>query len=146
MDLDLPLDDPRREAFAQARARGLARKVAARAAGYTGKNTAKKLDGHEAVRARIGVILRQRAGGGSRDVGAVIDKLIALADQAAEAKEARGWDVARHCLVEAARLKGGLPADAAAPASAAAPRELTIEEWRARHDPPRPRPEPGAET
>ncbi len=134
MDLDLPMNNRQHEAFAHARARGLTDKEAAAAAGYVGEGSARTVGRRADVRERIGLLLEHRARGGSRDVAGVIDKLMDLADQAAKAGEAKAWDVARHCLAEVARLKAGLPLDGD-PAGTPPPRELTIQEWRARHDP-----------
>ncbi len=136
MENDLSLDNPRWEAFANARAREVPTIEAARIAGYAKPNqSAASLERRPEIRGRIGVILERRRGGGSPDLGGLIDRLIALADKAAETADARAIDVARGCLAEAGRLKQLLPAERPAIPPPPLPRQLTLAEWRVKHDP-----------
>jgi len=148
-DLDLPLDNAKHEAFAQARAAGRTTHEAARLAGYARPpQKAAEVWRRADVVARTRTILERRRAGGSRDLGGLIDRLIALADKAAGPGDAKGVDVARACLAEAAKLKQLLPAEPAARGAArgaARAPAMSLAEWRAKFDPtaqrpPEPRP------
>ena len=90
-ELDLPLDNARHEAFAQARAAGRTTHEAARLAGYARPpQKAAEVWRRADVVARTRTILERRRAGGSRDLGGLIDRLIALADKAAGPGDARG--------------------------------------------------------
>ncbi len=134
MTLHLPLDDPRWELFAQSCARGLSPMRAAQVAEYPrpGPKGRKLLERPE-IAARVAAIVKHRGGGGSGDVDALIDRLIVLAEEAAETKVPRGLDVARACLAEAGRLKASMPFE---PMPAPPPkRAMSLAEWRMKHDP-----------
>lgn len=125
------LDDPRREMFAQALARGCGPGQAEREAGYShcAKGTRARVKSKQ-IKGRIAQIKKERAGGDSPDIGPVIDKLMALANAAGKLKTAAAMVAARGFLVEAARLKGLLPAPAPPPR-----RRLSTEEWLAEYAP-----------
>ena len=125
------LPSPRREAFAQGLARGAAPVAAWQEAGYArhmGRALAAAAE--KDVAARVVEIGVERAGGGSADLGFLIDQCIALADKAGDLGTAAGMVAARGFLVEAARLKGLLPAPVPPPR-----RRLSTEEWLAKHAP-----------
>ncbi|HZK98484.1 MAG TPA: hypothetical protein VFC47_01165 [Caulobacteraceae bacterium] len=133
--LDLPLDNARYEAFAQARAAGRTTHEAARLAGYPWpEKKAAELWRRADIIARTKVILERRGAGGSRDLGGLIDRLITLAETAVGVGDAKGMDVARACLAEAAKLKQLLPSEPASRGSARAP-AMSLPEWRAKFDP-----------
>ncbi len=118
----------RLELFAQGLARRLAHTQAARDAGYGHSPRASKLRARRPdVVARVAVLTEQAAGGGGRDLGSLIDELIAMAKEARKLNTAAGFTAARGLIGEAARLKGLLPHEDPAPAPYK-PR-MTTEEW-----------------
>ncbi len=125
------LDNPRREMFAQALARGCGPSQAEREAGYSrcSKATRARVASKQ-IKDRLAQIGKERAGGNSPDIGPVIDKLMELANASADLKTAAAMVAARGFLVEAARLKGLLPAPAPPPR-----RRLSNEEWLAEYAP-----------
>src|ERR1700733_6101219 len=83
-----PLDWPRHEAFAQARARGLDHQAAYVAAGYVAdKDKGAKLQRRDHVRERIDVLREQLRWSGTRAIAPVIDALADLANKIVKAME-----------------------------------------------------------
>ena len=101
----------RYEPFAQALSRDLDPVAAAREAGFKGNKTQScERALRPAVVARVEELRRRRDWGGSRDVGPLIDELMAAAQQARTLKTAAAFVAVRGLIVEAARLKKMLPA------------------------------------
>jgi hypothetical protein len=134
-----PLEDPRREAFAQALARGSTVREAARRAGYGPRiNHSKDRARSKPIVKRVDEIARQLAWDGDTEALRVFDELMRLAAEAAKTKTPADLAAARGLLAEAARLRRDW-AKLAAPAALAAPPptysivppELTKEEWLA---------------
>lgn len=126
------LHSPRREAFAQGLALGAAPVTAWQGAGYVrhmGRATAAAAE--KDVAARVVEIELERAGGGSTDLAPLIDRCITLADKAGDLGTAAGMVAARGFLVEAARLKGMLPA----PMASEIIPTLSDEAWMAKYAP-----------
>ena len=121
------LRNVRREAFAQAMARGTAPIDACSEAGY-GRwyKQAKRLSTNAEIIARIEEIREHEAGGGSDDLAPVIDALMSLAKKAAGLNTAAAMGAARGALAEAARLKQLLPKPKTAGEIEA---EMQHEEW-----------------
>ncbi len=117
--LDMPLDKPMREAFAQGWAAGLTPREAARRAGYAKPGNKKRLCEDGKVRARAEAILRRRQGGFGDDLSGIIEDLIAAGRKALEGEtlDAKALSAALGCLSEAAQLKGELPAQRPPPAN-----------------------------
>ncbi|HEV2362893.1 MAG TPA: hypothetical protein VGS12_01710 [Caulobacteraceae bacterium] len=144
-----PLDDARRERFAHAVASGLSPKAAAAEAGFARPRQAFRLLASPAVARRIAALRCERAGGGSRDLGPLIDKLLGIFDAGLALKNAQALVAARGALVEAARLKQLLPfapgeaPPPAAPVATGEPfhwtdKEMSDEEWNAHFGPEAP--------
>ena len=126
-----PLEKERHERFARARAEGLGRTAAYRAAGYAAdRSQASKLGRRPEVAARIAE-LRER----DPDLaspGAIVARLLRLADRCGALETAASFKEARLALVEANRLQMDLDAWAAQ-APRVLPPELTEEEWVAKY-------------
>lgn len=103
------LKNPKREAFARARAKGLAPKAAYAEAGYRSEWRAAALAESDEVKERVAEILDHKAWGGSRDLGGVIDELRDAFRAAVKLNTAAGMVAARGLVTEAARLKQMLP-------------------------------------
>lgn len=103
------LKNPKREAFAQARAKGLAPKPAHAEAGYASGWRAAALADSDEVKARVTEILDHLAWGGSRDLGGLIDELRDAFRAAVKLNTGAGMVAARGLATEAARLKQMLP-------------------------------------
>jgi len=100
----------RQEAFAQGLARGLIPDEAARQAGYKGeKKQARARAKHPKLVGRVQELKRERAWGGSRDMGALIDELMEAVQEARKLESAAAFVAVRGLIVEAARLKQMLP-------------------------------------
>ncbi|HEY5070961.1 MAG TPA: hypothetical protein VII63_02920 [Caulobacteraceae bacterium] len=138
----------RQEAFAQALARGVEGREAAREAGYKAPRNWRTLMKNRVIADRLAELRRQRAGGASADVSSLIDWLIEIAEDARAVKDVRGYGVARACLETAAKLKLRRPASepATRPAASAAQaayfaeldREVSDEEWMRLYGPEAP--------
>jgi hypothetical protein len=121
----------RYEPFAQALSRDLNPVAAAKEAGFKGNKTqscerALRLE----VVERVEELRRRRDWGGSRDVGPLIDELMAAVRQARTLKTAAAFVAVRGLIVEAARLKKMLPEPQEPPR-----RPMTAEEWEAKFAP-----------
>ncbi|HEV2365507.1 MAG TPA: hypothetical protein VGS12_15055 [Caulobacteraceae bacterium] len=144
-----PLENERREAFAQAVARGMSCARAAEKAGFGFHRHGARLARARDVAARIGAIRASLAGGGSRELGPLIDRLLGIFVAGVTLNNAAALVAARSALVEAARLKQLLPfapgegPPAAAPAPTGEPfhwtdKEMSDEEWNAHFGPEAP--------
>ncbi|MHB8530686.1 MAG: hypothetical protein ACYC8V_14405 [Caulobacteraceae bacterium] len=137
-----PLPRRLQEAFAQALARGLEARAAAKAAGYRKTRAARRLQRDPAIAARVVTLKADLAGGGSRDTRAQIEELIAICADARALGDPRGLAIARACIVDAAKLKLLLPAEAPSPSQGAViaelDREMSDEEWNSRFGPEAP--------
>ena len=124
------------EAFAQALARGATPREASEKVGYAAHaRQAPRVAARADVIKRTAQIRQELAWGGSGDLKPVIDEMMRLAKEAGKLKTAAGMIAAKGFLVEAARLKGLLPAAQ----EEFEPHEPTLSEeaWLARFAPPR---------
>jgi hypothetical protein len=121
----------RYEPFAQALSRDLGPVAAAKEAGFKGNKTqsCKRALRPEVVE-RVEELRRRRDWGGSRELGPLIDELMAAARQARTLKTAAAFVAVRGLIVEAARLKKMLPEP-----ERPFPRQMTPEEWEAKYAP-----------
>jgi hypothetical protein len=124
-------DDHRLESFAQCLAKGMRPLNASRRTGFAADANRSNVRAARAdVVKRVAEIAQSNLWGGSRDLGPVIDELMAAAQEARKLGTGAGMMAARALLVEAARLKEELPVPLQP-----GDRELTREEWTARHAP-----------
>ena len=133
MQIMKPIRYQKMDAFAVLLGQGVPRIAAYARAGYSVRSgRSKKLSERADVIARAAEVAHHRARGGSRDLSFIINRLIEFAEKAAALNTAPGYMAARAALVDAARFKGLLPADADAD-DEPTPRELTVEEWEAQY-------------
>ncbi|MGH6986435.1 MAG: hypothetical protein ACRED9_06295 [Caulobacteraceae bacterium] len=122
------LDNPRLEALAQALADGLPIHEATRRAGFSRQSgMTRRRCARRDVRERIAEIRLERARTAS-DVRPVIEKMMALAEEAGKLKSGAGMTAAHKLLVEAARLKA-THAPSRPRETWALPPQLSKEEW-----------------
>ncbi|HEV2364720.1 MAG TPA: hypothetical protein VGS12_11055 [Caulobacteraceae bacterium] len=136
----VPLDNPRREAFCQALAGGATVAEAGREAGFTWRGHAMRIMDKPDIVGRTAAIRLRLAGGGSRDISAIIDGLLETALEARTGCDPKAAMTARAAYETAAKFKLQLPADPKP--TAAAPvlknpidQRLTDAEWMARFGP-----------
>ncbi|HEV2364159.1 MAG TPA: hypothetical protein VGS12_08190 [Caulobacteraceae bacterium] len=142
-----PLDDPRREAFAQALASGASVAEATREAGYAWRGQGARLVRAPRMMARLAWLAARRS-----DLPGLIQTAVAIAGEARSLKSAQGYTSARGALEFAARLRAqgaamtGPAAGVRAAAAALPPNPLDLEisdqEWLARFGPPAPEESP----
>ena len=124
------LEKDRREAYAQARAAGASVNKAYVQAGYVlGHGNGWRVERNEVVMARVAEI-QTKAISETRNLEPLINRMVQLSAEAAALKSAAGIREAKDLLVEAARLKGLLPA----PVTPPMPR-MSREEWLAKYGP-----------
>ncbi len=136
----------RREAFAQAFADGDNHLVAGKKAGYVEPYNCKGFEDLPEIKDRIAEIRRARLGGGSREVGVLIDELAETAIKARDLGTAPGVVAAKGLFDLVGKYKDKLPDPNAASAPQAAPAvlvdpldaDLSEEEWLARYGPDAP--------
>jgi hypothetical protein len=129
------LANPRHEAYAQHRARGLSQRESARAATYKSSGYGSQLDKHDKVKPRIDAIKEALPWGSSRDLAPVIGALVETAKAASQMKSAAGLKAAGELWRQVAELKQKLPDD---PYLVACPDPPTTpQEWLERN-PPKP--------
>ena len=121
----------RYEPFAQALSRDLHPVAAAKEAGFKGNKTqsCERAQRPEVI-ARVEELRRRRDWGGSRDLGPMIDELMAAARQASTLTTAAAFVAVRGLIVEAARLKQMLPEPED---ESPLPPPTTPAEWLERH-------------
>ncbi len=156
----------KREAYAQALAVDLSPREAAKAAGYAEPRNKTGLAKARDIVDREAEIRRARAGGGSRDLGGLIDELMATAAEARRLKDPRGIATTKGLYELVGKLKDKLPDPAgtlsprtppprsppATPPTPPAPAvvlqpwdaDLSQEEWLARYGPDAPGGKPGS--
>jgi|SRR5579859_57652 len=128
----------RYEPFAQALSRDLDPVAAAKEAGFKGNKTqsCERAQRKEVV-ARVEELRRRRDWGGSRDLGPLIDELMAAARQASTLKTGAAFVAVRGLIVEAARLKKMLPEVQPPPRPPMTPeewlRKFNPEQWREKY-------------
>jgi hypothetical protein len=133
-----PLFDTRREAFAQACARGAGRSAAYIEAGFTAnRGNAAKLAARPAVAARIAELERLSDPAQRACLRDTIVDLVTLSDRADALKSAAGLKEARLARLEANRLWGLLQREEAQ-SRRPLDRELTLAEWTAKYGKPAP--------
>ena len=130
------LSNPKREAFAEALARGHPVLRAWEKAGfaYHATRARRRMAAPDMV-ARVAEIRRERDGDGPADLIPVINRCMILAEAAGKIGSAAGMAAARGLLAEAARLKRLLPP---APLSESWPEdrpELSDDEWLDKYGP-----------
>ena len=131
------LTNPRREAFAQAVARGLSKPDAAEAAGYVRTTSyCYARARNAAVAARVEEIAETFEWGATSDLAPVINELMRAAKTALGYKTAASVKAAGDLLFKAAELKQRLPPDPAPAPAIPLPVTLSPEEW-SRQFPPR---------
>ncbi len=124
------LEKPAHERFARARAGGMGRVAAYEAAGYRPDSSrASKLGARPEVAARIAELRAREPDPEIAGAGAVIVRLIDLADAARALTSAAGLREARIALVEANRLQTELTARDAFEDPPPRRVQLTDEEW-----------------
>jgi phage terminase small subunit len=122
------LENPRWEAFAQARARSLNMTAAYKAAGYkTSRGAASRLNKKPPVEARLGELLVQREALREARIEETIVALVAMA-AVADLKNGAGLKEARAARLEAHRL-GGLLTQRQEEEAWTPPRRMTTAEW-----------------
>ena len=122
---------PRQEAFAQALAQGLNPDEAAQVAGYKGeKKQARARAKLPKFIKRVQELKHERAWGGSRDMGPLIDELMEAVREARKLDSAAAFVAVRGLIVEAARLKKLLPEPQPPPRP-----QMTSEEWMRKFNP-----------
>jgi hypothetical protein len=114
----------KQEAFAQAMARGASPQRAHEEAGYKSHGNAARMAEDKKIAGRVREIKRGRAAGDSRDVGPIINDLVAAAKKAIKLNTASGFIAARGLLAEAARQKMRVAAE-----PAPFERQLAIAQW-----------------
>ena len=119
--------------FALALATGAPIVEAFSCAGYKKRKCAAAMARRDDVVTRVAEIKIERAGGGSRDVGPLIDTCMKAIEAAMALGTASGLVAARGLIAEAAKLKQMLPPDRALPDPQI--RDLTDEEWTAIYGP-----------
>ncbi|HEY2178714.1 MAG TPA: hypothetical protein VGH15_09050 [Caulobacteraceae bacterium] len=126
-------DKEKREKLANALAEGLNRTSAAARSGYA-PQTVSRLRKNPEFRARVEKLRDERDWGGSPDLAPVVNELIAYARKAARGDTAADLNCARQYLVEIARLKQQMAANAKAEAAVAerAARGAEIALWAAK--------------
>lgn len=134
------LKNIRHELFCRARVRGVGQMDAYRAVGYTGKNdsNARRIARSAPVEARIKELLDDALWSDADDLRPLIDELGRLSARARSMATPAALVAARGLIAEAARLKILNAERALVDGSAFAdlPRELSPEEWLARHGAP----------
>lgn len=130
------LENARREAYAQARARGVPICDAYIAAGYKGRKHASRLNRIETVIQRIEELRDDMPWGGTLELAPVVSLLGKAAERAVDLKTAASLVAARGLLVEVAKLKIRLAETAPrAPRAMQLPPALTDDEWVIKHVP-----------
>ncbi len=114
------LTKPMQEAFAQAMAAGANHIVAAKAAGYAEPHNYRQFADRPRIAKRIEDIRRERAWGGSRDLGGLIDAAMTVAD-AVGSDGPKGATAAKGLYELVHKLKAHLPDPAAPSRPPAAP-------------------------
>lgn len=121
------LANPRHEAYAQHRARGLSQRESAKAARYNSSGYGSQLDRHDKVKPRIAEIEEALPWGSSRDLAPVIGALVETAKAASQLTSAAGLKAAGELWRQVAELKQKLPEDPYPTASPDQP--TTPHEW-----------------
>jgi hypothetical protein len=130
-----PLTDPRYEVFAQARARGVNRLAAYVQSGFKPhRSGASKLAKRPGIALRIAYLERLNERIKEAGPAPTILALMALADSGDALKSAGGVKEARLARLEASRLWERLVRDQAQ-VNHPVDRQLTLEEWMAKHGP-----------
>jgi hypothetical protein len=130
-----PLTDPRHEAFAQARVRLMNRKAAYVHAGFAPHGShGGKLEKKAEVKARIDELTALRGVILEADLEHTVAAILSLANSADALKSASGVKEALRARLEAYRLWGQLEREDAQKARPVE-RELTIDQWMAKHGP-----------
>ena len=131
------LPDPKREAFAQAVARGVRIADAYTEAGYPCRKNATRAARTLWAKARVAEIMDERTWGGSRDLAGLIGLLKVAFEAAIKLNSAAAMMAAKAIISEAARLKLLLPRDEPMAVDDRL-ENLTQEEWTRRYGPPAP--------
>ncbi|MDB5483121.1 MAG: hypothetical protein JWO83_4174 [Caulobacteraceae bacterium] len=122
---------PRQEAFAQALAQSLSPDEAAQTAGCKGeRKQARARAKLPKFVERVQELKHERAWGGSRDLGPLIDELMGAVQEARKLDSAAAFVAVRGLIVEAARLKKLLPEPQPPPRP-----QMTPEEWMRKFNP-----------
>lgn len=104
------LENPRRELFAQALARGKTQAAAYAEAGYAGgKDGASKLAQQPSVKARVAELLQRTAPGGPVNIALVVDDLLRVARKSEALDTTAGLSGARAALVAAVKMSALVP-------------------------------------
>jgi len=126
-----PLDDTRREAFAQALARGASVREAAQRSGFKGRFAHhRRRASSPPIADRVAEIVKEAEWGGDAELARLFTELV---DMAAEARGKENLAAARGFLADAAKLKRDW-AELAGPAlddGVIVPPDLSKEEWLA---------------
>ena len=123
------LENPRRELFAQALARGKTQAAAYAEAGYAGgKDGASKLAQQPSVKARVAELLQRTAPGGPVNIALVVDDLLRVARKSEALATSAGLTCARAALVAAVKMSAQIP-NVVAPDEDLYPPEMDHETW-----------------